>query len=79
MKYVFGILIIALGTLLVIKTEWFVNNFGRSDWAEEHMGSGGSHLFYKLVGIAGIFLSLMGMTGLLGEVILKWFGKLFGL
>lgn len=79
MKYVFGILIIVLGTLLVIKTEWFVNNFGRSEWAEQHMGSGGSHLFYKLVGIVFILGSLMAMTGLLGEILIGTFGKLFGL
>ncbi|OIO18616.1 MAG: hypothetical protein COY69_00125 [Candidatus Magasanikbacteria bacterium CG_4_10_14_0_8_um_filter_32_14] len=79
MKYVWGILIIALGAVMVIKTDWFVENFGHSEWAEEHFGGGGTRLMYKVLGIAIIFLSLMGMTGMLGEVIVKVFGRLFGI
>lgn len=80
MKYTVGILAIVVGAILVIKTEWFVQNFGTSSWAEAHLGSsGGTRLLYKLIGIAMIVLSLMGMTGLLGEVILGIFGRLFGI
>lgn len=79
MKYVFGILIIALGVLFVIKTDWFIQNFGRSEWAEDKLGGGGTRLFYKLIGIIAIILSLMGMTGALGEVILSILGPLFGI
>lgn len=79
MKYVLGLLVIALGAVMVIKTEWFIENFGQSSWAEDKLGSGGSRLMYKLIGIAAIILSLMAMTGMLGEVILSVFGGLFGL
>ncbi len=80
MKYIVGILAIVVGIILVVKTEWFVENFGSNSWAEEHMGSsGGTRLLYKLIGIAFIALSLMGMTGLLGEIILGIFGRLFGI
>lgn len=75
-----GVLIIIVGIFLVIKTEWFLQSFGTSSWAEEHMGSsGGSRLMYKLIGIVFIILSVMGMTGMLGEVIVSVFGRLFGL
>jgi len=75
-----GILIIVAGVILVIKTEWFIQNFGTSAWAEQHLGtSGGTRLMYKLVGLAMIILSVMGMTGMLGEVIVSVFGRLFGL
>lgn len=78
MKYVIGILAIAFGTILIIKTEWFVQNFGTSDWAEQHMGtSGGTRLFYKLIGLAIIFIAMMGVTGLLGGFIMGTVGKLF--
>lgn len=78
MKYVIGILVILLGCVLVIKTEWFVENFGHSEWAEDKLGtSGGTRLFYKLIGIAMIVLSMMGMTGLLGGLIMGTIGKLF--
>jgi hypothetical protein len=80
MKYFLGILIIAFGTLLVIKTEWFVQNFGTNAWAEEHMGtSGGSRLMYKLIGLILILASLMMMTGLLQIMIMGIFGSMFGI
>ncbi len=75
-----GILIILAGCFLIIKTEWMVQNFGTISWAEENLGSsGGSRLMYKLIGLAAIILSVMGMTGMLGEVIIGVFGRLFGL
>ena len=79
MKYIIGILVIVVGCLLVIKAEWFVQNFGTSAWAEEHLGTSGTRLMYKLFGIAFIILAMMGMTGMLGEVIIGTFGRLFGL
>ncbi len=80
MNIVIGILIILAGVFLVIKTEWFIQNFGTSSWAEQHLGSsGGTRLMYKLIGIIIIILSMMGMTGMLGEVIINVFGRLFGL
>ncbi len=79
MKYFIGLLGIALGCLLIIKTEGFIESFGTSAWAEEHMGSnGGTRLLYKLIGLGIIFLSFMGMFGLLGGFILGTFGRLFG-
>ncbi len=78
MKYIIALIAIAVGAILVIKTEWFIQNFGTSAWAEEHMGtSGGTRLFYKLVGLAIIFISFLGVSGLLGDMILGFFGKLF--
>jgi hypothetical protein len=78
MNFIWGLVGIAFGTILIIKTEWFVENFGTSAWAEEHMGtSGGTRLMYKLVGIIIIFISMMGATGLLGGFVIGVFGKLF--
>lgn len=80
MKYAVGLSAIAAGIFLVIKTEWFVESFGASAWAEEHLGtSGGTRLLYKLIGLAMITISLLGLTGLLGAIILGVFGRLFGL
>lgn len=78
--YIIALLAIVVGCFLIIKTEWFIENFGTNAWAEEHMGtSGGSRLMYKLIGLAMIILAMMGATGLLGTVILNIFGGLFGI
>ncbi len=78
MNYIFGVLAIVLGAILVIKSEWFLQNFGSIDWAEQHMGtSGGTRLMYKLIGIAIILASLMAMTGLLQTILLSIFGPMF--
>ncbi|MBD3311132.1 MAG: hypothetical protein GF349_01380 [Candidatus Magasanikbacteria bacterium] len=80
MKYIIGLLGIAVGVILVIKTEWFVQNFGTNAWAEQHLGtSGGTRLMYKLIGIAIILVAMLGVTGLLGPLVLATFGRLFGL
>ncbi len=78
MKYFFGILSIVLGAVLVIKTSWFVENFGTSAWAEAHFG-GGTYTWYKLVGMIIIVVAMLVMTGLFGPIFLNIFGRLFGL
>ncbi|MEK7856545.1 MAG: hypothetical protein AAB288_10675 [Acidobacteriota bacterium] len=80
MKLFVGIFAIIIGALLVIKSEWFLQNFGSIQWAEEHMGSsGGSRLMYKLLGIAAILIALMLMTNLLQLILINVLGPLFGL
>lgn len=59
-----GILLIAVGAILVIKTEWFLNNFGRITWFEMKLGTeGGSRLGYKLVGIISLVIGIIVLTG----------------
>jgi len=69
---VIGIIATAAGAILVIKTEWFINNFGRLAWFEEKMGSdGGSRLGYKLIGTICLFVGIILMTGS-GEAFVRW-------
>lgn len=76
MKILLGILITALGVTLVIKTEWFLQNFGRIDWAEQKLGlNGGSRLMYKLIGIAVIFFGFLLITGMFGGFMSGTVGK----
>ena len=78
MNFVFGLLGVAAGALIVVKAERILQNFGGSSWAEEHMGSsGGSRLLYKLVGMVIILFSLLSMAGLIDNIVLGIFGRLF--
>ncbi len=67
MSIIFGLILIVVGTLIVMKTEWLMQNFGRVEWFEKNLGAeGGSRLGYKLMGIVAIFAGLLFMTGLMG-------------
>ncbi len=78
MTTVIGIIAIIVGALTVIYTEWIVKNFGVNNWAEANF-SGGSRFFYKLMGIALVFVALLIMTGVGEEILIGTFGKLVGL
>ena len=78
MKYFVALIVVLIGCAMVIKTEWFLENFGRSDWAEEKLGGGGTRLMYKLLGLLAIVLAVLGVTGAIGEIIISVFGSLFG-
>ncbi len=65
MGILLGLLLIGSGTMIVIKSEWILQNFGRIAWFEKQLGAeGGSRLGYKLVGLVVIFFGLLTMTGL---------------
>lgn len=78
MRIFLGILAIAIGFMIVWKTEWLLNFFGRVNWAEKHLGyEGGTRLFYKLIGILVIFIGIFAATNLLGGIVLAIFKPLF--
>lgn len=72
MQIILGLIIAAVGALIVIKSEAVLNAFGRIAWFEEHLGfEGGSRLGYKLVGMLAIAVGIMMATGLIGGF-LQW-------
>ena len=77
-RIIIGILMVAIGIVLVLKTEWFVQNFGTSAWAEEKLGySGGTRLMYKLVGAVFIFFGFLAITNMYQGFLLGTIGKIF--
>jgi len=67
-----SLLLIAAGAFLVIKTEWFLQNFGRIAWFEDKLGSdGGSRLGYKLVGVVLLFVGIVLISGN-GDTFFNW-------
>ena len=68
LKFIFGILISAIGFLFVLKTQWFLYNFGRIPFGEKYFGGGGSRLVYKLIGIIIMlfgFMHALNMTDII--------------
>lgn len=63
MRYLFSFLAIAFGFLIIWKSEWILEQFGRVDWAEANLG-GGTRFFWKLVGLGIILLAFLTMSGI---------------
>ena len=78
-NFIQGLLIAGIGFVLVWKSNWLMNNFGRIGWAEAHLGSeGGSRLLYKIIGFVVIIGGFLHATNL-GGVFIKWIATtLFG-
>ena len=65
---IIGIILVVVGAFFVVKTEWFLQNFGRIEFFDNKLGSsGGSRLGWKLLGIIFIFIGILMMTGSGGE------------
>lgn len=72
MHIIIGIIMIAIGSFFVIKTEALLNNFGRIEFFERHLGTeGGSRLGYKFIGFIIIFLGILVFTNMIGGF-LEW-------
>ncbi len=79
MKYTLSIIAIIVGCLLVIKTEWFVRNFGYIGEAEGSFRSfGGTRTVIKLIGIAAIVIAFLVITGMIQSVLYWIFGPVIG-
>ncbi len=75
MKWLIGLLVIVVGSLLVIKTQWFYDFTGPIEWAEQHLGTeGGTRLFIKLLGVLMIIGAFLAVTGILGNWVVSIFG-----
>jgi len=78
MRYFIGIILVGVGLLLVVKTEWFIQNFGTNAWAEDKFGtSGGTRIMYKLIGIFFIFFGFLAITNLYQGFLLGTVGRIF--
>jgi hypothetical protein len=48
-----------IGICLMRYCEPLVRLFGKNDWAERHLGSGGSYTMWKLIGILVIVVGIL--------------------
>ena len=72
MYIIIGLIIFITGSLMVIKSEWLLNNFGRIGFFDQHLGAeGGSRLGYKLIGLLIVFIGILIATNMIGGF-LSW-------
>lgn len=78
MKIILGLFVVAMGAVLILKTQWFVENFGTNAWAEEKFGySGGTRLMYKMLGLIFIFVGFLLVTNMWQGFLMGTVGRLF--
>jgi len=72
MHIILGLVVIAVGAVITIKSEWMLANFGRISFFEKYLGAeGGSRLGWQLLGILIIFIGIMIFANLIGGF-LNW-------
>lgn len=68
-RILLGLVVMIVGFLMVWKTMVIQGWFGYNSWAEQHLGPGGTYLFYKLLGVLVAFLGMLIVTGLISRVL----------
>ncbi len=78
MQIVIGLVGAVLSIVLIIYRVPVKHFMGNINWAEEHLGSGGTYTLLILIGIFGFFFSLMYMTGSLNFIFGGFAERFFG-
>jgi hypothetical protein len=65
MRYIFGIIFIVIGVLMMKYTVAITEYSGKIDFAEKYLklGLAGTYTWWRLVGLVIIILSILWMTG----------------
>ncbi len=72
MNIIIGLIIMAVGVFMVIRTESILRMFGQVAFFDKYLGTeGGTRLGYKLIGILAIFIGLLVLTNMIGGF-LEW-------
>lgn len=67
MRFLIGLIMLIVGSLMVAKANKFLIFFGRIEFFETKLvTAGGSRFGYQLIGLALIFFGILTMTGLIG-------------
>ena len=62
-------LLMVVGGVLLLKNNYQVSNNMRISFAEEHLGSGGSYLAWKVLSVLLIFIGFTVMFGFYDEIL----------
>ena len=77
-QIIVGIIGIPLGFVMLKYTTQIKDFVGNIDWAEKHLGSGGTYTLLKIIAVLVSVLSFLYMVGSLQLMIVSFFGPLSG-
>jgi len=70
MRIIIGLILMGVGFLIVWKSEWLLQNFGRLSMFEGKFAMwGGTRMGYKLSGVVFLFVGILAVTNLHARVI----------
>jgi hypothetical protein len=71
MRFVWGVITIIIGMLVMRYNFQITNTFGKVGWAENHLGGGlgGTYVMWKLVGLLLVILGLLYMFNVMGFIL----------
>ena len=69
LRILLGLAVMAAGFWIVVKTDLLRSWLGDVDWAEQHIGTGGTRLFYKLVGTGVCFIGIFIATNIISDML----------
>jgi hypothetical protein len=76
-RILIGVIVLAIGAVMVIRTRYFLDFFGSIEWADTHLGGGGSNLLYKVIGIVFCFIGIIVATNLWDAFLNATLGSIF--
>jgi hypothetical protein len=62
-KIIFLVIFSVVGYVFIVKNREMVRAMGRSTWAEQKLGPGGSETMWKILGFIMIVIGLIVVTG----------------
>lgn len=68
-RIILGLIVMVVGFLMVMRTSVVLKWFGRIPFAEQKLGSGGTHTFYKLLGILIVFIGIFIVTNIISGIL----------
>ncbi len=76
-RVLIGLLVAFVGFTFVWRTRKWYELLGSVQWAEKKFGSGGTELFYKILGIFFVFLGVFIATNIASDIINGLLGFLY--
>ncbi len=65
LRILLGLVGVFVGFVFLIKSYKIVQTVGTNNWAEEHLGGGGTYMLVKAIGLAVILLSVLVILGII--------------
>ena len=64
-RLLISFIVFLIGLILLVYSYKVVQKIGYNDWAESHLGGGGTYLLVKIIGMIAMIIALLLLIGLI--------------